>query len=94
VTASVWQMMIRDSGLPAMQKHLLLVVGCYGEGGDGWPTTKQIEHDTSLCDGTVRRHLGLLRDRGWLVRVDGRPPRWKPALPSKVTPLFMMEGVG
>jgi biotin operon repressor len=94
MSASIWQRMIFDSGLPSMQRHMLLVVGLYGEGGDGWPSSRQIAEDMSVTQVTVWKHLAALRDQGWLVRVDGRPPRWKPALPSKVTPLFMMEGVG
>jgi predicted ArsR family transcriptional regulator len=94
MSRSVWRLMISDSGLPQMRRHLLLVVGLYGEGGEQWPTSKQIAEEMSVTQVTVWKHLAALRDQGWLVRVDGRPPRWKPALPAKVTPLFLMEGVG
>jgi hypothetical protein len=87
MSRSVFQLLIRDSGLPASQRHLLRVVAEYAD--SEWPTTKQVAHDMGVTVLTVWGHTAALRESGWLERTNENPPRYRPAIPSKVLPLMM-----
>jgi DNA-binding IclR family transcriptional regulator len=90
MSASVWQLSIRDSGLAPTQRHLLRVVGEFSGDPDGWPTTRQVQESMGVCEATVWNHLTVLRDQGWLID-DGYPRRWRPAVRADQMAVFMSE---
>jgi DNA-binding IclR family transcriptional regulator len=83
----VWQLMIRDSGLPSTHRHLLRVIGEFSE-AEGWPTTRQVQESMGVCEATVWNHLTVLKDQGWLLD-DGYPRRWRPAIAADQMRLMM-----
>ena len=93
MSASVFRLMIRDSGLPPTSRHLLRVVAEYAEDVDGWPTTKQLADAMGLSIQSIWMHTAALRDQGWLEKVGGQvAPRWKPAIPAKILPMMVEAG--
>ena len=90
MTASVWQVMIRESGLPSTDRHLLRVIGEFAGAVDGWPTTRQIAQSMNVGVVTVLAHTVVLEDQGWLVR-EGWPPRYKPAIRADQMRVMMAE---
>lgn len=60
------------------------------KGGSAYPTQQQLSDETGLHKQTVREHLAILRDQGWLVPLNhasrGKAVEWAATIPEKVWP--------
>lgn len=63
-----WRSALCDSDLEPTTRHVALTLSLYmGERGDSaHPGAARIAHDSGLSERSVRTHLGILVDRGWL----------------------------
>jgi hypothetical protein len=71
-----WRGAVTDSGLPATARHVALTLSLYMNevGSSAFPSIVTLARKTGLGESTVRDHLHLLRDTGWLVAGErGRP---------------------
>lgn len=67
-----WRGSIVASDLEAPTKHVALTLSLYmnERGGSAFPGVTRMVADTSLSDPTVRKHLRVLVDTGWLTIVE------------------------
>lgn len=82
--------------LSAGAKLVLLAIATLTEEGDGQPSAVRLARLTGMTDCSVRRHLRMLADRGYIIResserqgrtkggtfAGGKPPMWVRISPS------------
>lgn len=76
-----WRHAILKSDLPATTRHVLLTVSCFMNdvGGGCYPTQEQIAEASGLTDRSVRQHIEVAIEAGWLKRKEHgfRGQKWR-----------------
>lgn len=74
-------------GPPSPTRRLVLMTVWYGQerariyGGEGRASVEELARWAGLHRRTVRRHLAIAEEEGWIVRIDGYDgTRWEPLL--------------
>ena len=64
-----WSECVLNTNLPSNSKYLALYLATFmnKKNDMAWPSQSRISHDTGLTEPTIRKHLKLLNDNGWLV---------------------------
>lgn len=65
-----WRSAVTESNLPAGAKLIALTLSLYltEKQTVAWPSQKTLAHDSGMGERSVRRHLALLEERGYLRR--------------------------
>jgi hypothetical protein len=100
---SRWTWAIRDSDLPATTRLVAWALATFMRAdGECWPSVPTIAAAAGSNESTVKRHLRLLDERGWIERTRGggsgrgsreRTTRYVAALPAQSAPLNGSKGV-
>ncbi|GLR55148.1 helix-turn-helix domain-containing protein [Shinella yambaruensis] len=76
-----WRNALADSALGSNAKHVLKEIHSFmnADGRQAFPTIAMLARRTSLSEKTVRTHLKVAEDAGWIDVQEGRFPgkRWR-----------------
>ena len=88
-----WERAVVQSDLDGTSRHVALTVGLhFSKAGDScWPSMETLAEESGLHLSTVKRHLTILREAGWLIVHSGGSPkggtrtsnRYEAAIPSR-----------
>lgn len=88
-----WERAVVQSDLDGTSRHVALTVGLhFSKAGDScWPSMETLAAESGLHLSTVKRHLAILREAGWLIVHSGGSPkggtrtsnRYEAAIPSR-----------
>lgn len=86
--------LLNDAQLEPLTKLVAVAVwdDANEDGTHAWPGARRLAARTGLSDASVRKHLALARNAGWLERVKVRPPGTRLADEYRLTaPLRAIE---
>jgi DNA-binding transcriptional MocR family regulator len=88
-----WERAIAASDLEGTTRHVAFTLGLhFSRAGDScWPSLETLARESGLNVSTVKRHLTVLRVRGWLLVLSGGSPkggertsnRYEAAIPAR-----------
>ena len=88
-----WERAVVSSDLDGTSRFVALTVGLhFSKAGDScWPSMETLAGESGLHLSTVKRHLHILREAGWLIVISGGSPkggtrtsnRYEAAIPSR-----------
>jgi len=72
-----WERAVVQSDLDATSRHVALTVGLhFSKAGDScWPSLETLAVESGLHLSTVKRHITILREAGWLLVKSGGSPK-------------------
>lgn len=76
IRAEVYPLLVSGSGLPQLQRHVLLMLDARARAGLAQPTTTDVAGFVGVGSRTARAALVALAGSGW-VEESGKPPRWR-----------------
>lgn len=96
-----WERAICSSDLDGTTRHVAMTVGLhFSKAGDScWPSLETLAREAGLDLSTIKRHLYILREAGWLIVYPGGSPKggkrtsnnYEAAIPARWAPTGRTE---